>query len=345
MFGISDKPAPQPDLIKEGSEATFMADVIEASREVPVIVDFWATWCGPCKTSIPHLTDLAKTFKGKVTFVGVNVWDTRDVKTEAEYTAKIEKFVKEMGAQMEYPVCLDDMKGTMAETWLTAAEVSGIPSAFVIGKDNKIAAICHPMELGDILPDVISGKFDAKAYAKKKADEAAEAELFEKAFAKAGELYQQQKFKETVAEIDKALATYPKFESQVAGTKFSLLTKYDEPAAYAYAKKMAAGCCKDDAVTLAMVAENIISNPELKTPNYDVALALAEQAAKASKDGHPYVMSVLASAHFKKGSVDKAIETQEKCLKLLETAQGMPEEYIKSMKDKLAEYKAKKEAK
>ncbi len=75
MFSLGEKPAtaPKNDLIKDTTEATFMADVIEASREVPVIVDFWAPWCGPCKTLGPALEAAVKAEGGKVRMVKVNV--------------------------------------------------------------------------------------------------------------------------------------------------------------------------------------------------------------------------------------------------------------------------------
>ena len=74
MLGFGETTAaPAGDLIKDTTEATFMADVIEASNEVPVIVDFWATWCGPCKTLGPMLEAAVLAAKGKVKMVKVDV--------------------------------------------------------------------------------------------------------------------------------------------------------------------------------------------------------------------------------------------------------------------------------
>ncbi len=65
------------DLIKHISDASFEADVVQAGQ--PVVVDFWAEWCGPCKMIAPILDEVAGAYQGKLQVAKMNVDDNRDI--------------------------------------------------------------------------------------------------------------------------------------------------------------------------------------------------------------------------------------------------------------------------
>jgi thiol-disulfide isomerase/thioredoxin len=121
------------------------------------VMEFWATWCGPCVKAIPHVSELQAKYKDKgVVVIGTSVWE-RDAAQ-----AKVEPFVKQMGDKMNYRVAVDDRsgdgKGKMAETWMLAAGQNGIPCSFIVDKSGTIAWIGHPMELEKQLEKVVAGE-------------------------------------------------------------------------------------------------------------------------------------------------------------------------------------------
>lgn len=125
------------------------------------VVEFWATWCGPCRESIPHLTELAKKYKGKAEFAGISVWERE--KTAPEVKQKVTKFVADMGDKMDYHVAIDTADKKMALGWMTAAEQNGIPASFIVDKKGVILWIGHPMDLEEPLKKAIEGTLDANA--------------------------------------------------------------------------------------------------------------------------------------------------------------------------------------
>ena len=114
------------------------------------VVEFWATWCPPCRTSIPHLTELQKKFKDKgVVVVGVS---------SSDKPGAVPPFVEKMGAKMGYTVAVDDANKT-SKGYMTAYKQNGIPTAFIVGKDGKVAWVGHPMDgLDKALEKVVGAK-------------------------------------------------------------------------------------------------------------------------------------------------------------------------------------------
>jgi thiol-disulfide isomerase/thioredoxin len=162
------------------------------------VVEFWATWCGPCKVSIPHLTEMAHKFP-KVTFIGMDVWERA-----ADKDAAVKKFVDQMGDKMDYHVAMDTEDTFMADNWMKAAGQNGIPAAFLVS-GGKIVWIGHPMGgLEQAIEEVAAGNFDIEK-AKKRAAAAKKVEAFYRKAMQGGDQAELAKEGKELEALDKEL--------------------------------------------------------------------------------------------------------------------------------------------
>ncbi len=118
------------------------------------VVEFWATWCGPCVVMMPHLGDIQEELASKgVTVIG---FTAKDAGNTAE---KVAKFVEKRGNKLGYTIAYADDRDTY-DAYMKASGHGGIPCSFVIGKDGTIAYIGHPLFLDEVLPKVLAGTWD-----------------------------------------------------------------------------------------------------------------------------------------------------------------------------------------
>lgn len=148
---------------------------IELQKGNIYVVEFWATWCPPCRVSIPHLTKLQQKFKNKkVTIIGIST----------ESVEKVKPFVESKGDVMDYVVAIDPQR-KISNGYMKAYNQRGIPAAFIVDQKLRVVWVGHPMsDLETVLQEVVAGTFDFKAYAVKKEqerkrDEAAKAAIRE----------------------------------------------------------------------------------------------------------------------------------------------------------------------
>ncbi|MEN6427422.1 MAG: TlpA disulfide reductase family protein [Phycisphaerales bacterium] len=308
------------------------------------VVEFWATWCGPCKVTIPHLTELAHKHAGKVSFVGVSVWERPKEQTNEAIFALVEPFVKEMGDKMGYSVAADGIDKAMATTWMAAADRNGIPCAFIVGRDGKIAWIGHPAAMDAVLDEVIAGTFDVQAEAKRQEIEWRNAQERVKLEAPIRAALAAKDNKAIVEAVDKAIAAQPEMEQDLMPVKFRSLLQIDEPAGFAYLRILLENGSIEENPYNAFNAALILSQQAatVKSPDYALVVAALEKA-KAGEHDNPTVLSLYAEMLSHVGKIDKAVEMQEKAIEKAGPliGQRLPQTWLDAQKARLEEYKAK----
>ncbi len=279
------------------------------------VVEFWATWCGPCIRAFPHLSELQAEYKSSgVTFVGVNMGeDWHGAKYDDDMPAKVRAFVQKKDKKMQYTVAYDGATKFMSKNWFEAAGQGGIPCAMVVDKAGKIAWIGHPMNLDYVLPDVLAGKWDVET-GPTKVEEASKAAF--KALEPFYGAMQGGDMKEALAELNKLKKENPKAFSQVEDAEMTVLFGAgEEEKAMAIARKTVDTAIADeDAAPLNEIAWTIV-DPEgnVKNKDLDLALKAANKAVEFEpKDGT--ILDTLARVYWVKGDKAKAIELQQKAI-------------------------------
>lgn len=290
------------------------------------VVEFWATWCGPCRVTMPHLTELQKKFQGKATFIGVNIWEDRPYNDQT--LAKVEEFVKNNSEKMGYTVAYDGPDKRTDQAYMGAAGERGIPSAFVITPDGKIGYIGHPEDEGFevTIQKLLDGKFDMKeaiaAAKERKAQEEAflkNREKYLQLIREANKLLDEDKIDEGLAKTEEAYKLMPGIDaSQIEMQKFAMLMqarKYER--AYGIAARLVEGPAKDNAMLLNAIAWSMVDpDAGIEKPEVDLALKAAAQAVKLTDSKDAAIVDTLARCYWLKGDKAKAIELQTQAVEL-----------------------------
>lgn len=281
------------------------------------IVEFWATWCGPCVASIPHVNELHKKYENKgLVVIGQNL---------GEDAATVAAFVKKMAGKMTYRVTVDDKAegGWMGKHWLEAAGENGIPCAFIVNKAGRIAYIGHPMEIKeDLLVKLL-----AEPSTKAASEEEQEVVPTDSAV----------KSQELVASVRAAIAAKNWAEAEAALARLQeglpaasahlggllaldmMLARGQTGDALVVADAMREDFAKKPAVLIAL-ADRLATSEKTPEPALALAEKIAAPLAAVEGDTAAAATSVLARIAFIRGDAAKAVSLQEKAIALLPEA-------------------------
>jgi len=291
------------------------------------VVEFWATWCGPCVRSMPHLSELQQRFADKVQVIGVDVWEPD--------LAAVEPFVQKQGERMAYSIAVDDVPaapadcdnvslwsaehGAVSTAWMAASgwKEDGIPTAFVVDGKTRVAWIGGPQELDAPLAAIVDGSWDLT---RESAAYLARQQITLRAQplqARLRQAEQHRNWSEAVRCMDELMALDgPRF-ADLAGGKFqTLLLELKRPdEAYAFARAALTGVAKDEPSALGQIAYVIVfMNGEVVADELALARSAAERANELAHGERAGILDTLARVHFLSDEPERAVELEKAAL-------------------------------
>lgn len=324
--------------------------ITKIEKDKIYVIEFWATWCGPCIAAMPHLSELAKKYTDKIDFIGADVMENsydRSRKQES-YLQKVTEFVKQQYklGKLTYNVIADNNAEDLNKNWLEAAGIDGIPSSFVV-QNGKIAWIGHPHYIDPILEAIVAGTYDIESSKKNEEKSAQERAKYEAQQAAGKKLYNdalvEKDYSNALRLTDTAMNRYPNFKYIFATDKFKILNDhFGEDRAIAYGREMMKDRFLGQIIALAFMDGNLAQTQKMK----DFAIETMKNLDPEGKNVK--VIDVLAqfqanAGYYKAAAATswKAVEVAKEQLKDPKSGGTMTQEDVNALIKKAEAYQKK----